>query len=448
MARILIAGAGHGGVVAAIKLSSAGHDVTIFEKEDKDNIGLAQSDSFSADAFAYADIPIPEGFKYAKNRLTFVPLGKETKPITMPEPNYENIIANRKELIGYLLFLAENSGVKIIYNAKITAPIILGSRVCGLKTDCGDFYGDMIVDACGVNSPLRTSLPDFMNITQATKKFDTVYTYRAFFENDKTALQPENYYNLYIKDNGTEGFSWVITEDDKVDVLIARFAPITNDIILTKLRELDEDNPQMSKKFLGGIYGEIPVRQPLAVFVADGYAAVGDSACMTYAIKGSGIEYAVKAGVMLADAINSDEEGLFTAETLWEYERRFFKEIGFNACRIALLKNTLPYITAQDVDDLFNAGLATTEELNEFMGNKLESIFSAKGLSFIKDKVKLIRENSLLKETLSDFVKWIGRLAVVETYFPNKYNRKDIAKWVDKYNSFFEDIKKTQEDSD
>lgn len=442
MARILIAGAGHGGVVAAIKLSSAGHDVTTFEKEDKDNIGLAQSDSFSADAFTYADIPIPDGFKYAKNRLTFVPLGKETKPITLPEPNEENIIANRKELIGYLLFLAEKSGVKIIYNAKINAPIILGSRVCGLKTDCGDFYGDMIIDACGVNSPLRTSLPDFMKINQVPKKFDTVYTYRAFFENDKTALQPENYYNLYIKDNGTEGFSWVITEDDKVDVLIARFSPITNDIILTKLRELDEDNPQMSKKFLGGIHGEIPVRQPLAVLVADGYAAVGDSAFMTYPIKGSGIEYAIKAGVMLADAIKSDEEGLFTAETLWEYERRFFKEIGFGACRIALLKNILPYITAQDVDDLFNAGLATTEELNEFMGSKLESIFSAKGLSLIKDKVKLIRENSLLKETLSDFIKWIGRLTVVETYFPNKYNRKDIAKWADKYNGFFEDIKK------
>lgn len=447
MARILIAGAGHGGVVAAIKLSSAGYDVTIFEKEDKDNIGLAQSDSFSADAFTYADIPIPDGFKYAKNRLTFVPLGKETKPITLPEPNDENIIANRKELIGYLLFLAENSGVKIIYNAKINAPIILGSRVCGLKTDCGDFYGDMIIDACGVNSPLRTSLPDFTKINQVPKKFDTVYTYRAFFENDKTALQPENYYNLYIKDNGTEGFSWVITEDDKVDVLIARFSPITNDIILTKLRELDEDNPQMSKKILGGIYGEIPVRQPLAVLVADGYAAVGDSAFMTYPIKGSGIEYAIKAGVMLADAIKSDEEGLFTAETLWEYERRFFKEIGFGACRIALLKNILPYITAQDVDDLFNAGLATTEELNEFMGSKLESIFSAKGLSLIKDKVKLIRENSLLKETLSDFIKWIGRLTVVETYFPNKYNRKDIAKWADKYNGFFEDIKKVEEKS-
>lgn len=445
MSRIIIAGAGHGGIVAAIKLAAAGHDVTVFEKEDKNSVGLPQSDSVSEEAFKYADIPLPDGFKRAKNRLTFIPLGDDTPPLTLPEPAEETIIADRKELINYLLFLAENGGVKTEYGVEVTGPIMLGSRVAGIKTSVGEFYADIIIDACGVNSPIRKALPQFTEVNREIKKFDTLYTYRAYFEKDETAPQPETDYNLYIKDNGTEGFSWAVNCDGKVDVLIGRFSPITTDTLLRKLLYLDEENPQMSKKFLGGTYGEIPVCQPLAVLVADGYAAVGDSAFMTYAVKGSGIEYAMKAGTMLADAVNTDTLGLFTAETLWDYERRFFREIGFSACRIALIKNILPYITAKDLDDAFKSGLATTEELSEITANKLDSLFSAKGISLIKDKIKLIRENPVLTEVLTDFLKSVGKLTVTETYFPNKYNRKDVAKWAEKYNTFFENIRRKEE---
>ena len=43
-----------------------------------------------------------------------------------------------------------------------------------------------------------------------------------------------------------------------------------------------EKNEHVGREIVrGGKVVDIPVRQPLAVFIADGYAAVGDSACMT-----------------------------------------------------------------------------------------------------------------------------------------------------------------------
>ena len=51
MSKIIVAGAGHGGVVAAIKLAEAGHDVTIFEKSKEGCIGLPQSDVAEKSAF-------------------------------------------------------------------------------------------------------------------------------------------------------------------------------------------------------------------------------------------------------------------------------------------------------------------------------------------------------------------------------------------------------------
>ena len=53
---------------------------------------------------------------------------------------------------------------------------------------------------------------------------------------------------------------------------------------------LRPDNPRLGTEVVrGGQFVEIPVRHPLSVMVADGYAAIGDSAFMTVPLIGSGI---------------------------------------------------------------------------------------------------------------------------------------------------------------
>ena len=83
-----------------------------------------------------------------------------------------------------------------------------------------------------------------------------------------------------------------------------------------------------AKSWFGAADNRYPRTPALAVFVADGYAAVGDSAFMTYAVKGSGIAYSLMAGTLLANAIEQDEDCLFNCDTLWEYEKAFFRQIA------------------------------------------------------------------------------------------------------------------------
>ncbi len=444
MARIIVAGAGHGGLVAAIKLARMGYEVMLFEKAAKNEMGLPQQDVFDKDTFTYVDLPSPKNITVCKNQLTLVPSESTINPVTLPQPTEEAIVMERKVLINHLLTLAEKSGVKINYSCPVIEPLILGSRVAGVKTFEGDFYGDIVIDACGVDSPLRTKLPAFMNVNREIKDFDIIYTYRAHFEKDLSVPQPETYYDILAKEDGTVGFSWVVTEDDFADILICRFSPLTQEEVLTQLQKICTEYPHISKNFIrGGLYLKIPVCQPLAVLVADGYAAVGDSAFMTYPVKGSGISYAMKAGAMLAEAIANDTNCLFNTETLWEYQRKFFKEIGFTAGRLALIKNLLTYFTAQEINDLFKSGIFTTEDLSQIMTNKLDNLFGAAGRALIKDKIRQLRENVILKEKFSNFALWMGKLAVTETYLPNKYDRKDVQKWADRYNEFFDSIRKT-----
>ena len=44
--KIIVAGAGHGGVIAAAKLAKAGFDVTVYEKQKRENIGHDWEDRF------------------------------------------------------------------------------------------------------------------------------------------------------------------------------------------------------------------------------------------------------------------------------------------------------------------------------------------------------------------------------------------------------------------
>lgn len=443
MAQILVAGAGHGGLVAAIKLARAGHRVTVFEKSPKDNMGLPQKDVFERDTFAYIDLPSPKNITICKNQLTLVPLEDSTAPLTLPPAEEEAIIMDRKVLINHLLALAEKSGVELQYDCTVIKPILLGSRVAGLETSCGIYYGDLIVDSCGVDSPVRNNLPKFMNVNREIKDFDVVYTYRAYFEKNTKVPVPDTDYDILVKNDGTVGFSWVVTEDDCADVLICRFSPLTQNEVLDELQKICSEYPHISKNFIrGGLYLKIPVCQPLGVLVADGYAAVGDSAFMTVSTKGSGITYSMKAGSMLADAVLGDIDGLYNTESLWEYQCRFFKEIGFSAARHALMKNLITYFTAQEVNDLLKEKVFTTEDVYQLMTNKFDNLFGAQGRALIKEKIRQVRENPILKEKFSDFAVWMGKLAVTETYFPNKYDRKDVQKWVNKYNDFFDGIRK------
>lgn len=443
MSRIVVAGAGCGGIVAAIKLAEGGHEVTIFEKSKREDMGHPQTDAFELDTFDYIGIPEAPYFKRGRNILTFVPEDKAIAPLTIPETDTLSYLVDRKELVEYLLALAEEAGVKLVFETAVGEALMSGNRVIGIKTDTqGDIYSDLVIDSCGVFSPVRSSLPDFLGVNREIKKYDVLYTYRGYFNRIPHTAEPKTNYNIYLNSDGKVGFNWLVTEFERTDALICRFHKPSDSEILEILRQMHEENEHMGTELVyGGNHATIPVCQPLAILVADGYAAVGDSAFMTYSVKGSGITYSMKAGAMLADCVMNDALGFYTAEVLWDYQKTFFKEIGFSACQIALVKNMLPYMTTEQVNSLFRQNIISTEELAILFEQKLNAVLNAKGIQTVREKIRLVRDNALLKDIFSSLAVWIGKFAVIEAAFPNKYDYKDALKWCKRYNEFFDLIR-------
>ena len=286
--------------------------------------------------------------------------------------------------------------------------------MAGIKTKDETIYADLVIDSAGISSPIRKNLPDALGIQKEPDKYDTFYVYRAFY--NKTATVEDDKYRVYLLFDNKQQICWVADDEEYTDVLIGRFSPLTDAEVedtLGKLRELNDDLG--TERLRGGQYVTIPVRQPLGLLVADGYAAIGDSAFMTVPIIGSGIANSLKAARLLADAVIADKDELFSADTLWKYQRDFYKKLGAGLAPIAIIKLMVARFSPKDLDYFFD---------NEILNS-------------LKLKVKGVMSDFVLSKKVLGMNTRIAAVMAITKAMPVRYDRKRVLSWVEGYNKCF-----------
>ncbi len=437
MAKIIVAGGGHGGISVAGLLAEKGLDVTVYEQNERENMGYDWTDIFEYSGFMAADMEMPPEDKYCyKGDVTFYGPSERNPFIQRVPKSHPEIKMERKDIYNHIIEYAEKRGAKFEYGVKIEKAECLGNRVVGIKTNKGSFYGDLIIDACGCNSPVRKSLPNACGIQKELKAYEKLYVYRAFYNRINKDI-PATEFKLTLFPNGLHGLGWVMADEQFADTLIGKFEPFEKDEVKKHTDYLREKNQCVGKKKVrAGKYAEIPIRQTLAVMVADGYAAIGDSAFMTIPIYGSGIANALRASKILAETVLKDEECAYSCETLWEYEYNYYKKIGSSLAPLATMKNLLIEMTPEQIDNLFDYDIQTVKDKFKKIG----------GLTN-KRKVKAIIENVLilknivsdkvLKQQISETLKKVARLSVVLKQMPKVYSQNEVLIWAQKYNKIF-----------
>lgn len=440
---IIIAGAGHGGLTAAYHLSKSGYSVTVYERAAQESeLGYEWEDFFDARTFDEAGLPEPSTGKIPKVPISFYGPNPEHEPIRQTFTDGEvEMHMNRKELYAHLIGLVKEAGVQIVYGCTIYAPILIGSRVVGIKTSLGDFTGDLVIDAAGVDSPLRANLPPYLGIQNTLKQNECVYAYRAYFNRLEGYEDVKNEYKTYLTGDGKTVTTWAVTTEKTVDLLIARFEPFGQDVIDEMYKIFKADNPHLGDQLvLGGQVVKIPLRRPIAVLVADGYAAVGDSACMTVPIAGSGIANSIRAGKILADVVLADRNEEYSVYSLWKYQVTFFEKIGNSSAMIDMARAFLLSLKKEDFEFFFGNKILTSEDLsfntNETSAKEMFSHFSP---AVILDRLKKVGANRALIKKLGAVAVRIGRLKLVTSRMPDSYSRSAVLKWAQKYEQLFAD---------
>ncbi|MCM1544780.1 MAG: NAD(P)-binding protein [Ruminococcus sp.] len=436
--RIIVAGGGHGGIAAAAILAKRGFDVTVVEKNSRNNMGYDWTDIFDKKGFnaAQMDIPSEDKFNLKHDMTFFGPSFSVALRQNTPTDQLE-IQMERRDIYAHIIAHAEKSGVKFVFDTIVKAPALLGNRVVGVVTDRGTQYADLVIDAAGINSPIRSNLPPSFGIQNNIGEYEQFYVYRGFY--NKIAEVNEDKFKVMLLHQNKLGIAWVAAEEKYTDVLIGRFEPFDMDEVNSTLAVLRETEACLGTELVrGGQFVNIPVRQPLAVLVGDGYAAVGDSAFMTVPIIGSGIANSLKAGRILADAVIADTQCCYSAETLWKYQLDFYNEIGNGLAPLACVKLMLTRLEGSELDYIFETGILNADDMTIGADStNLASMLGGMKADDIKVKLKGLLGNKVVLSKVLRMGKELLKATAVTAAMPKNYDRAKVAKWAAQYNNCF-----------
>ncbi len=437
MKKIIVAGGGHGGIAAAALMAKNGLDVTVYEKNGADCMGYDWTDIFAPDSLELIGLSLPDEdlFEY-KTDMTFYSTNEKIAINQDVPPDELEIKMERRDIYKYIIDYAVSCGVKFQYGYTIVAPIVEGTRVVGIKTDKGDIYGDLIIDACGCESPVRRGLPKIWHIQRTPRKNEKFYVYRAFYNKNEGAIADDKY-KVCLLPEGITGIGWVASEEEYTDLLIGRFEPFDIDEANRTADYFRAKNPTLGIDLVrGGDFVQIPVRQPLSVMVCDGYVAIGDSAFMTVPIIGSGIANSFRAAKILSETVVADTEQEYSGKTLWNYQYRFYKELGAGLAPLAVVKLLLTKLKPEQLDYIFENGILTSKEMT----------ITAKSTSFMDffhfspdlplRGFSIIKDADLLQKMLGAG-KTMAQVVAICAKIPKKYEKAKVLSWAWKYDQIF-----------
>ena len=425
-AKIVVAGAGHGGIAAAALLARKGYDVTLVEQNERASLGYDWRDCIQLYCFEEIGLESPpqSELEWFRNLHYYNP----RKTVCIPpkkEFSTSSLMIERKFLVQHLLRQAEESGVKLRFSCRAVGAVMDGTRVIGLDTEDGVLPCDLLIDAAGMHSPVRKSLPETCGVLRSISDSDTLFTYRALCEDTGENADEPLFSSAIFYHCGNKGFNWIFRDGEYIDVLVGSFGRITPQIVEEALRDFRADHPYMGEKVLrGGTYSRIPMRRTLPQFVCDGYAAIGDSAAMIEPLSGSGISYSIRSAGFLCDTIDACET--FSCAELWPYEVAFFKRNLKHILHDETLKNVLLQMGEKKFNAMVEKKVITTKELNGGKQSAADLWHKAFGVLTTPSVIPVFARMLLRNKKEVDLVRSL----------PEEYDAQRVADWKREYNLF------------
>jgi len=432
--KIVILGAGIGGLYVAKELASNGYDVTVFEKRKREELGYPWFDSVKEKTFDKLNINLPPSALVPKQVLN-IKSPNGFGGVKQPDRAKKNYDVDRKVLINTLLEEAEKC-CEVYYDTVIDELVIEKCAVVGVKIGSTIIRTDLVIDSTGEKSKYRTQLPEGFLMNQKIKDEDIFYVKRSYFESNNELEKQES--NVYMFPLGL-GIAWCkeSVNEKSIDVLCGNFGSLNikqnNDI----LKFLKEHNSLLSEKQIFEVEAQIPVRFPLGVLAGDGYAVIGDSAFMTRPVCGSGIETTLNAAKHLVEVILKAKD--FSQESLWEYSVWFMIKYGAAFSSQYVVRYLVKQLSVESIDFAFSSGLL--DEGNVALATFDTPHFDKIDPKAMKKALEIAVDNGdLVKQFIHIFAEAVKGNAIALT-IPLKYDYFEVKKWINKYTSFMNNLK-------
>lgn len=431
--KIVVIGAGHGGLQAAKELSKNGFEVTVYEKNSPEKVSYDWWDDVEPSVFEELNITLPQNSRKT-GRTSFVAPFSETPLYIEKEENADEWSIKRNSFVLLLVKLAQEAGATIKFNTPVQKLIIEDNEVKGVVVNNKKIFSDLVIDSSGIDSVFRKEVAKIFNITEKIDENDVFTVYRAFVKIMDGEKLPENHKKkVYLKYLGMPGISWCICEPDGlVNILIGRVGNLHESEFNNALLKLKKANPVISDEIvMGGEFGRIPVRHPLTKMVGKGYVTIGDSAFMTIPLTGSGISNSLRAGHILAEEIIKNNS--VSVETLWKYQVKYYEKIGAEHFFVDYIKRTLLTSDNENIKYIFESGIITEKDLCNFSSG---NILKVTPQEFIFKLSKCIKKSCFVITILSALLKGINAKNQAMK-IPQIYDEEKIKLWQTKVERLF-----------
>ena len=439
---VIVAGMGQGGMVAAMYLALAGFKVDIFEKAPEGKVSYPWYDDITFNIFEKVGIPEPPRECYTqKSKWLFVSPDEKNSLAVPPMPPMVEVSISRRGLNEHLCDLAKGAGCTLHYGEEVEELQIFANKVTGVKTSKGTYKADLVIDATGLFSKLRRQVPKKFGIQAEPAHDDLMSGYRAFFRRRPGSATPDPESTLYVMHKNGAGISWCNLNDrDEVDMLCLRIGGISKEEyedMATSLRakhDIVSDEVIMAPRPVN-----VGVRYTMARLVADGYAAVGDSAFMTMPFMGSGIEASMQAGRMLAETVINGGKNRFSVKNLWNYQVKFFKKLGALYIAIDIVKRYVLFLDPETVNWVFGCGAVTSEDM-KLLSTDENNDAGISPLEIVRKVMILFSKPKLILGLLGAVTK-AARGFALGMLIPKKYNEREIKEWQKEYEKCIKHVK-------
>lgn len=439
MKKIVVIGAGIGGLVAAEILGRNGYNVEVYERASEDSLGYDWYDEVDKRIFEKTNIPdIDKKDYYKADDWSFVSPNGETIEKLDPVRGDSNINLWRKALSKHLIDRAKKYA-NVYFDKKVDNLFIEDSIVKGIMINGKVIEASLVIDSSGVLSKFRASLPANYFIHGKAEKEEFIYIYRGIYNELPTTEDIIHLKKIYLKYINQKSVCWCIALPNKtVDIMVGVMDPISKDDIGKAVKSIQADNKHAGNKLIaeGKMY-TVPTRYPLAIMIGQGYVAIGDAAFMTLPIHGSGIACSMMAGSILGETITSaGEDTALSVSNLWRYQVKYYKEFGIKYCAIDMYKRWLINASSEDVNYALKHKIIDKNDMRRIIRGELINLSANKLIAKLKRGYKNI---PLLLSLLKLII--VSRRAMsIAKRIPAEYNEVKVVNWANKLDNLFKGV--------
>lgn len=394
--RIIIAGAGPGGLLLAQLLGEAGADVLVLECLTEQQHGEKNnwSDAVELDVLRDAGLPVPEispteyqgewvkgsgnpAAIYEKHRVTNLAVyaADYSRKVTI-DADFRHVLTDRQLLCAYQKKKARDAGAVLRFGQKITGLLGVTSgdleeiAVSGLTCVREDgsteaLAADLVVDATGQVAFLRTMIGN-PTIGQPFAQNEYGYVYRTVCAYDETEEGKAQFpFVEHYRLRSEKGYGFVhFHEPGKVDIGGGSRSLSPRKDARELVMESLEAYPHVQRESLRGGEGRNLKCMPPDSLVAGGFLVVGHAGAQINPTQGCGIGSTFSGALLAAQVITGTD--CFDLCSLWPYNHRWFESRGASYAALYAKMKFLKAFSLADykffiAHDILN-GLSLTHE--------------------------------------------------------------------------------------